>query len=350
MILFRSLKNSDLEFVSDFEFRISDFWMNTKNYPDTFERVRKGNMKIAVVGAGAMGSLFGALLAEARNEVWLCDIREDHIQAVNQDGLMLEYETKTRKVRLNAATGPDKIGKCELVLIFVKSIQTEAAAKTAAQLSGGNGFVLTLQNGMGNADTIAAHLEPNRILVGTTSHGATLLGPGRIRHAGKGPTIIGIWGGADPQFNIARRTAALFTQAGIETTAVKDVRPVLWDKLLINVGINAITALTGIKNGQILDLESTRELSRLAVEEAAAVARAQGIEIDEDPISHVFQVAEATAPNRSSMGQDVNHRRPTEIGSINGFVVREASRMGVAAPVNRTLTALVETMDAHYKK
>jgi 2-dehydropantoate 2-reductase len=306
-------------------------------------------MKIGVVGAGAMGSLFGSLLAEAGHEVWLCDIREDHIQAVNQDGLMVEYEAKTRKVRLNATTNPDKIGRCELVLIFVKSTQTEAAAKTASQLSGHNGFVMTLQNGMGNADTIATYVKSNRVLAGTTSHGATLLGAGNIRHAGKGPTIIGIWGGADPEFKIARRTAALFTQAGIETTAVEDVRAVIWDKLLVNVGINAITALTGIKNGQILDLESTRELSCLAVEEAAAVARAQGIEIGEDPMSHVFQVAVATAPNRSSMGQDVDHRRPTEIGSINGFVVREAGRMGLAAPVNQTLTALVETIEAHYK-
>jgi 2-dehydropantoate 2-reductase len=306
-------------------------------------------MKIGVVGAGAMGSLFGSLLAEAGNEVWLCDIWEDHIHAVNQDGLMVEYEAKTRKVRLNATINPDKIGKCELVLIFVKSTQTESAAKTAAQLSDRNGLVMTLQNGMGNADTIAAYVESNRILVGTTSHGATLLGAGNIRHAGKGSTIIGIWGGADKEFEIARHTADLFTQAGIETTAVEDVRAVIWDKLLVNVGINAITALTGIKNGQILDLESTRELSYLAVEEAAAVARAQGIEIGEDPMSHVFQVAVATAHNRSSMGQDVDHRRPTEIGSINGFVVREASRMGLAAPVNQTLTALVRTMEHHYK-
>ncbi len=306
-------------------------------------------MKIGVVGAGAMGSLFGTLLVEAGNEVWLCDIREDHIRAVNRDGLMVEYEGKTRRVRLNATTDPHKIGKCELVLIFVKSTQTESAAKIAEQLSDRNGFVMTLQNGMGNADTIAAYVESNRILVGTTSHGATLLGAGNIRHAGKGPTIIGIWAGADQEFKIARHTADLFTQAGIETTAVEDVRAVIWDKLLVNVGINAITALTGIKNGQILDLESTRELSYLAVEEAAAVARAQGIEIDEDPMSHIFQVAVATAPNRSSMGQDVDHRRPTEIGSINGFVVREASLMGLAAPVNQTLTALVQTMEYHYK-
>jgi len=306
-------------------------------------------MKIAVVGAGAMGSLFGALLAEAGNEVWLYDTWQDHIHAVNRNGLMVEYKDKTRRVRLNATTHADKIGNCELVLIFVKSTQTRSAAKTAAQLSGRSGLVMTLQNGMGNTDTIAAYVDSNRIIAGTTSHGATLLGAGNVRHAGKGPTVIGIWGGTEKEFKIARHTAALFSGAGIETAAVEDVGAVIWDKLLVNVGINAITALTGIKNGQILELESTRELSYLAVEEAAAVARAQGIEIAEDPMSHVFQVAVATAPNRSSMGQDVDHHRPTEIGAINGFVVREAARMGLAAPVNRTLTALVETLEYHHK-
>ena len=306
-------------------------------------------MKIAVVGAGAMGSLFGALLAESGNEVWLCDIREDHLNAIKQNGLLLEYESKTRVVKLNAAMSPQQIGESDLVLIFVKSIHTESAAQTASLLAGRNGLVMTLQNGMGNADKITEHFKPNRIIVGTTAHGATMLGPATIHHAGKGPTTLGMWTGGKKEFQIAQQTAALLSRAGIESTAVEDVRPVIWDKLIVNVGINAITALTGIKNGQILNLEWTRELSRAAVEEAAAVAKAQGIEIREDPAAHVFQVAQATSANRSSMGQDVDHRRPTEIAAINGFVVREADRLNLTAPVNRTLAALVQTMEAHYR-
>jgi 2-dehydropantoate 2-reductase len=209
---------------------------------------------------------------------------------------------------------------------------------------------MTLQNGMGNAETIAEHIPSNRILAGTTAHGATMLEAGSIRHAGAGPTTLGMWAGGEREFRIARQIADQFTRAGIEATAVEAVRPVIWDKLLVNVGINAITALTGIKNGQILDLELTRELSRAAVEEAASVAQAQGIEIRKDPAAHVFQVAAATAANRSSMGQDMDHRRPTEIKAINGFVVREAENMGIAAPVNRALTALVETIQAHYRE
>jgi 2-dehydropantoate 2-reductase len=249
---------------------------------------------------------------------------------------------------LNAVGDPLQIGESELVLIFVKSTQTRSAAESAALLSGSNGLVMTLQNGMGNAETIAEHTPSNHILAGTTAHGATMLQAGSIRHAGAGPTTVGMWAGGEKGFQVAQQIADHFTQAGIETAAIEAVRPVLWDKLLVNVGINAITALTGIKNGQILDLESTRELSRAAVEEAASVARAQGIKIRKDPAAHVFQVAAATATNRSSMGQDVDHRRPSEINAINGFVVREAERMGITAPVNRALTALVETMEAHY--
>ena len=184
-------------------------------------------------------------------------------------------------------------------------------------------------------------------MAGTTSRGATVLGPGKIRHAGTGPTVIGMWSGqnSDP----ARRIADFFSTAGLETETADDIRSVVWGKLLINVGINAITALTGIKNGQILDLESTQALCRAAVTEAMAVARKQGITVSSDIVEQVLQVARATGPNRSSMGQDVDRQRQTEIGVINAVIVREARKAGLEAPVNQTLTALIETLQAHYK-
>jgi 2-dehydropantoate 2-reductase len=303
-------------------------------------------MKVAVVGAGAMGSLFGGLLAEAGAEVRLLDVWAEHVEAVNTKGLRIESGGESRSVKVEATTDPRSMGQADLIIIFVKSTHTQEAAETAGQMKGPDTFVLTLQNGMGNADIIAGIIDPGMILSGTTSHGATMLGPGRIRHAGSGPTVIGMWSGE--KVERARHIVNLFNRAGIETTAVDDVRIVLWKKLLINVGINAITALTGIKNGQILDLEITSDLSRAAVEEATAVARAQGIEIPDDMVDQVFQVARATAQNRSSMGQDVDHKRQTEIGAINGVVVREGRRLGIETPVNQTLTALIETLEAHY--
>jgi 2-dehydropantoate 2-reductase len=305
-------------------------------------------MKIAVVGAGAMGSLFGAMLAEAGQEVWLYDVWAEHVQAINQNGLQIEREGKTRMVRPNSATDPAQIGPAELVIIFVKSTQTKAAAETARTLAGTGGTIMTLQNGMGNADIIADYIEADRVLAGTTSHGATMLGAGRIRHAGIGATTIGSWADTDQGRQRARQIADFFNKAGIETDTVADVRSVVWNKLLINIGINAVTALSGIKNGQLLDLAITRELSRSAVEEAMAVARAQQVGIKEDAVDIVFKVAEATAANRSSMGQDVDNKRQTEIAAINGFIVREAKRLGLEAPINFALTALIETLQSHY--
>ena len=305
-------------------------------------------MKIAVVGAGAMGSLFGAMLAEAGNDVWLYDVWLEHVQTINQDGLRIEREGKTRTVEIRATADSRQIGRAELVIVFVKSSQTNLAAETAKIIAGSDGCVMTLQNGMGNADVIAEFIEPQRILAGTTSHGATLLGPASIRHAGCGPTTIGAWSQTGGGLQRAGKIAEFFNRAGIMTESVADVRCVIWNKLLINIGINAITALTNIKNGQILDLEITRELIWEAVAEAMNVARAENIKVQDDAPDRVFKVAEATALNRSSMGQDVDNRRQTEIGAINGFVVREAKRLGLEAPVNFALTALVETLQFHY--
>lgn len=305
-------------------------------------------MKIAVVGAGAMGSLFGGLLAESGADVWLLDIWAEHVKAVNENGLNIEREDKFRSVSVKATTDPNRIGISDLVIIFVKSTNTSQAAKTAKFLMDDSSLILTLQNGMGNADTIAEVIEPTRIIAGTTSHGATMLGPGSIRHAGIGPTTIGMWadGGKDKALYIAK----FLTEAGIKTEAVDDIQSVIWNKLLVNVGINAITALTGIKNGQLLDLSATQDISRAAVEEAMELARAQGVMIREDSVGHVFEIAKATSPNRSSMGQDVDNKRLTEIEAINGFVVREASKIGLKVPVNKTLTALIETLQSHYER
>ena len=306
-------------------------------------------MKIAVVGAGAMGSLFGALLSEAGNDVWLYDVWPEHVQTITERGLHVEREAKTRVVKLNATTNATDIGHAELIIFFVKSTQTRRASETARDLAGSDGSVLTLQNGMGNADIISEFIDPARIFAGTTSHGATLLEAGSIRHAGVGPTTIGTWAASEKGFENARREAEFLTRAGIDTDAVENVHSVVWNKLLINIGINAITALTGIKNGQLLDLECTRDISRAAVLEAMAVARALGVDVNDEAVEHVFNVAQATAINRSSMGQDIDNKRQTEISAINGYIVREANNLGIDAPVNQTLTALVETLQYHYR-
>ena len=304
-------------------------------------------MKTVIIGAGAMGCLFGGLLTESGAEVWLVDVWQEHVDALNRKGLSYEWQGETRTIPVRATTDPASVGTADLAIIFVKSMHTPAAAETAARVLADGGFALTMQNGMGNADMLAQAVGPDRVIAGTTAHGATLLGPGRVRHAGRSTTVIGMWDSDDAA--PAERTAAFFTRAGIETAVSGDIRAVVWNKLLVNIGINAITALTGIRNGELLDLPQTRELAAAAVEEAAAVARALGVAVAADAVDRMLGVARDTAANRSSMGQDVDRRRPTEISAINGFVVREARRLGMQAPVNATLATLVETLQAHYE-
>lgn len=303
-------------------------------------------MKIAIIGAGAMGSLFGGMLSKGKADVWLLDVWQEHVQAINENGLRIEWKGKTGTVPARATADPDEIGTADLIIVFVKSTQTRAAAETAKKLAGEKTLIMTLQNGLGNAETLAQVTDPDLIIAGTTAHGATMLGPGHIRHAGRGATVIGMWNGSDN--GRTRQIVDLFNRADIEIEVLTDIRRVIWEKLLVNVGINAITALTNIKNGQILDLDITRDLCRAAVEEAAAVAGAMGISVRNDITEHVYHIAAATAGNRSSMGQDVDHHRLTEIGTINGAVVSEARKAGIHVPVNQTLTALIETLQAHY--
>ena len=304
-------------------------------------------MNITIIGAGAMGSLFGALLSESGENIWLYDIWKEHVEAINENGLQIEYNDNTRSVSVDATWDKNQIEKTDLAIIFVKSTQTDDAAKTASEILDINGLALTLQNGMGNAVIIGEVIDPDRIIAGTTSHGATMLGPGRIRHAGTGPTSIGMWSGI--QETGIQEVADLLTKAGIMTETVDDVVDVIWAKLLVNIGINAITALTGIKNGGIIGLSATKALSCAAVEEAIQVAKAQGVKVEDNTVEHVFQVAQATKGNRSSMGQDVDNKRQTEISMINGAIVTQAEKLGIHVPVNQTLTTLIETLQANYK-
>lgn len=303
-------------------------------------------MKISIIGSGAMGSLFGALLAESGQEVVLIDIRQDHVDAINSLGLGVESGGKTRRLAIYASTRIEDGQNADLIIIFVKSFQTQEAAVAALQCLNETGSVLTLQNGMGNADIISAIIPPEQVVAGTTSHGATLLGPGLIQHAGTGPTVIGPW--SKTSSSNLEAIKDLFRKAGIETQLEYNIHLIIWKKLIINVGINAITALTGIKNGQIVDAPPTANLVHRAVQEACDVAFAYDVKLPDDIVAHVFTTANETGPNRSSMGQDVDNGRWTEIDAINGAVVRLAENKNIAVPVNQTLTSLIEILQHYY--
>ncbi len=303
-------------------------------------------MKTVIMGAGAMGSLFGGLLALSGEEVWLVDIWKDHIDAMRSKGLTIEDRGKTQTIRVNATADVTSVGKADLVLIFVKTYHTEEAVSDARVLRKEDTVFLTLQNGLGNEEVICKQIDRGKVMLGVTNHGATLLAPGHIRHAGWGKTSIGELDGK--LTDRVNRMVQIFLEAGIETEVSLHIHHLVWEKLLINIGINALTALTGLKNGQLLDFPETLRLMESLVSEAAEVARRKGIRIEGNPIEKVRTVAERTRENRSSMGQDVDHRRRTEIDAINGAVVREAERLGISVPFNQAITDLVKTIEKSF--
>ena len=302
-------------------------------------------MNIAIVGAGAMGGLFGARLAAAGENVTLVDIWQEHVAAINANGLtVLELDMSESIAWPRALLRVEDAPPSDLVIIFVKSTMTRDAALNAKCMFDPETRVLTLQNGLGNAEKIAEVVGAAKVLAGTTAQGATLLGPGRVRHGGAGPTHIGCLAGGTDSF--AQKVASMFSRAGLPTLVDRDVTSLIWGKLVVNVGINALTALLHLRNGQLADFAETRELVGMAVEEAVTVAGAAGVTLPyENAVEKVLAVATSTAGNQSSMLQDILRGRLTEIDSINGALVQEGHRLGIATPVNRTLTLLIRNLE-----
>lgn len=303
-------------------------------------------MHVVVVGAGAMGSLFGGKLSSVA-EVTLLDPWVEHVTAMQRDGLtILELDGSETNLPIIATTDPAAVAEADVVIIFVKSHATEEASRWASRFLVADGLALTLQNGVGNAETMARVLGEERVVAGVTSHGATLLGPGRVRHAGEGPTHLTTRPDVAEQVS---DVAAIFEQAGLEVHISENLNTLVWGKLIINVGINALTAILRVPNGQLVEIPAARRLMAQAVEEAEAVCGAKGIDLPyEDPLARVEEVARATGTNRSSMLQDVMRGAPTEIGVINEAIVDEAERVGVSTPVNRCLATLIRAVEDSY--
>jgi 2-dehydropantoate 2-reductase len=305
-------------------------------------------MKTAIIGPGAMGSLFGSLLTRAGKEVWLVGNRQEQIDRICSVGLTLEEKGKTQIVPMNATPDVTSVGKADLVIFFVKTYDIVEAVSDALVLEKEDTIFLTLQNGLGNEEAICDQVDPKKVMLGITGHGATLLEPGHIRHAGWGKTFIG-----ERDHRItdrALRIAQMFCEAGIDTEVSSNIHDQVWGKLIVNVGINALTALTGFKNGQLLDYPETARLMQNLVSEAAKVARGKGAQVEGDPVEKVKRAAEATRENRSSMGQDFDHRRKTEIDAINGAVVREAQILGIPVPFNQAITDLVKAIEQSFER
>jgi 2-dehydropantoate 2-reductase len=308
-------------------------------------------MRVVVIGAGAMGGLLGARLAASGHDVLLYDVWREHVAAIQRDGLMVE-ELDGTLVRYQArATDqpPLAIGMADLVLLQVKAYDTEAALAPFAGKLRPETFVLSLQNGLGNLEQARRALPGHaRILLGTTAHASMVTRPGRLRHAGKGPNVIGDPDGAGIDLT---PIAQAFNGAGFDTEVADDILAKVWTKLSANVAINPLCALTGSLIGAILDDPDLSSLSAAAVSEFDAVREAAGVaRAERDYVAYARHIMELTRRNPASMLQDIRAGRRTEIDAINGAVARLGDELGVPTPVNHWLTALVRQREADARR
>jgi len=309
-------------------------------------------MEIVVVGPGAIGCLFAAYLARAGSAVWLLDHRPERAKQIGESGITVESERGDFHAQMKVTAKPAEIRSADLLILCVKANNTADAAARLQGTIAPQGHLLTLQNGLGNVERLGEFFDSSRILAGATSHGATLLDVGRVRHAGYGEIWIGETGGTSSSLagrEKLQNLAATLNRAELQAQVVDDIEAVLWRKLVVNVGINALTAILGVPNGELLRIHDCASLMNGAVAEAVEVARHCGINLNPtEEIERVRAVCRSTTSNISSMLQDVRRKKKTEIDQLNGVVIKMAAIYGTTAPVNEVLTALVRSLEAGY--
>jgi 2-dehydropantoate 2-reductase len=306
-------------------------------------------MRIAVVGCGAVGSLFAAHLAQLDDvEVWAYDVDAAHVRAINERGLRVSGAGELVG-RLRATTDPAELPACDFGIVAVKSMYT-AAAMAAAATAFTDGAVCSVQNGAGNEELIAEHVR--EVIRGTTFPAGHIIEPGHIGWDTKGDTQIGPFEPQPAPIEKVRTLAEACTRAGLPTHALDDARGAQWRKLVFNAASNAIAAVTGFTHGRIAEFPETRELAWAVMAEGRAVADAQGIVLDQSP-EELFDYAarkDVAYDHKPSMLQDVEARRETEIDFLNGAIVTFGERHGVDAPLNRALTALVKAIEEQWRE
>lgn len=304
-------------------------------------------MRIAVLGGcGAMGGLFGGMLAAAGNLVTLVDIAQEAVDAINAHGLRLQDKISghTRTVEIQAKTDPAEVGVVELVLTFVKCYHTEAAVRSALPMIGPDTLVLTLQNGWGNAERIASIAGRERVLAGLTYHSATLVEPGWVLHTGKGPTFVGELDGAMSER--LEHLVEVLRQAGFEVSPTAEVLKEVYQKLALNACTLPTAALLRFQAHKLVEHEGTLSLMRGLLKEVVAVAQAQKVALDEEERwQAITGLLRRAVGAKGSMLQDVERQRRTEIDVINGAIVEAGKRLGIHTPYNETMVWLVKSLE-----
>jgi 2-dehydropantoate 2-reductase len=305
-------------------------------------------VRVCIVGCGAVGSLFAANLAQLEDvEVWAYDASREHVDAINASGLRLSGAGDVLG-RLSATTDASELPPCDFGIVATKAMHTDAAIAATAHAFA-EGYVATVQNGLGNEEALAQHVD--RVIRGTTFPAGKIVAPGHVQWDVKGDTTLGPYDDRTPLAE-AQRLADACTRAGMPTTAVADARGPQWRKVIFNASTNPIGALTGLTHGRVCERPDLRALVSGLVDEGKAVAAAQGIVLDSDPEALIDHAAkpEIAYDHKASMLQDVEARRQTEIDYLNGGIVRFGKEHGVETPLNQAIWALVKGVEQSWQQ
>lgn len=299
-------------------------------------------MKIAIIGAGAMGSVYAGLLAEAGNQVWAVDPWAAHIAAINAGGLRVEGASGDRTVStIRAATDIADIEPCDLYVIATKASGVGPAARAVARVIDREALILTIQNGLGAAERIAEHMPTQNVLLGVADgFGASMKGPGHAHHNAMKLIRIGEIGGGLSER--AESIAALWRDAGFQARAFEDIQQLIWEKFLCNVTFSAPCTVFGVTIGELMDSPARWSIAQGAMLEAFAIAQARGISLSfDDPVGYVTGFGRNMPGARPSMLLDHMARRRSELDAINGQVPLQGRALGIATPFNDTLVEVL---------
>ena len=307
-------------------------------------------MKIAIIGSGAMGSLYGGTLAENGHDVYFIDVFKNHVDAINEKGLSIVKDVEERIIKNGkAVTDSTSIGIVDLAIVFVKSTITDIAIEANKSILGKDTIVLTLQNGLGNIEKINKVVDKSQIIVGTSAIGASFIEPGKVKHSGSGGTVLGEISGEETE-RIREIHKVLDLEELGNAKLSNNVMSLIWEKLIVNCGINPLTALTNLKNGELLENIESEEILEAIVFEAIKVANASHIKLSFHDANYCKDICRATSENQSSMLSDVLNNRQTEIMNINGAIVRIGEKLGIKTPYNKMLTNLILLKEKNYIK
>ncbi|MES2197195.1 MAG: ketopantoate reductase family protein [Pseudomonadota bacterium] len=290
-------------------------------------------MQVAVIGAGAVGCYYGGLLLRAGHDVTFIG-RQPHVDAINAHGLLLDIQDFRGHLPARAATDATALAAPDLVLVCVKSADTEAAGRALSGHLRPETALLSLQNGVDNAQRLRA-VTGHPVIAAVVYVGSEMAAPGHVRHHGGGDLVIG----ASPA---SEALAQALRAAGIHTTISADIEAVQWTKLITNCAFNALSAVAGIAYGPMMQVEGAREVIAAAVKEAAEVARACGVTVPPDLGAQIFRIPAAMPNQTSSTAQDLSRGKPSEIDFLNGYVVRKGAELGIATPTNQALQVMVK--------